>query len=287
MMRSGSMLVLLDNNFVDREGLERYLAQSPDNRAAIPHTAFVEWHKGSAQKVVRHVLQRACAFSSRIVILRDTRSILRMRGQPRRIMSRLIDDQQTRDFPAYCADFITGPITPDLSASFLAHSERAREEVDALQGEAGRMIDLFAQWDDRLTINERSELNGLLDRGTMLSASMQMKTYAMAETLALRLLKAHGLLRLANYPGELVNTLAFRYGVMAVGLYVRMSNRPGTYPTKPRNVLAHLMDVKIAAQGSYFDDFLTNEEGLKTVYHIGMSLVRALGGFTRCGRTIT
>lgn len=71
---------------------------------------------------------------------------------------------------------------------------------------------------------------------------------------------------------------------MAVGLYVRMRNSPGTYPTKPRNVLAHLMDVKIAAQGSYFDDFLTNEADLKTAFDVGMSLIRALGGYSRCGR---
>lgn len=64
-----------------------------------------------------------------------------------------------------------------------------------------------------------------------------------------------------------------------------MRNNPGTYPTNPRNVLAHLMDVKIAAQGSYFDDFLTNEDDLKTAFHVGMSLIRALGGYTRCGRS--
>ena len=167
------------------------------------------------------------------MILRDTHSILRMRGQSKRIMSRLIDDQQTRDFPAYCADFITGPATPDVSASFAAHAERAREDVGALQGEAHRMIELFAKWDERLSDEERRELSGLLGRGTMLSEAMQVKTYGMAEVLAKRLLEVHGLSRLAEYPGELVNTLAFRYGAMTVGLYIRMRNKSGTYPPTP------------------------------------------------------
>jgi hypothetical protein len=74
---------------------------------------------------------------------------------------------------------------------------------------------------------------------------------------------------------------------MVVGLYVTMSKRPGIYPTKPLNILAHPMDVKIADQGSYLDARLSNEGDLKTAYHIGMSLVRALGGLTRCDRTIT
>lgn len=279
------MLVLLDNNFVDRDGLREYLEASPDHRAAIPHTVFVEWHKGKAEQVTRRVLQQACAYSSRIVILRDTNSILRMRGQTKRIMSRLIDEQQTRDFPAYCADFITGPATPDVSASFAAHAERAREDVEALQGEAHKMIKQFATWDESLSDAELRELNGLLGRGTMLSEALQVKTYEMAEMLARRLLHVHGLSHLAKYPGEFVNTLAFRYGVMTVGLYVRMRNSPAMYPTNPCKVLAHLMDVKIAAQGSYFDDFLTNEGDLKTAFHVGMSLISALGAYTRCGRS--
>jgi putative SOS response-associated peptidase YedK len=77
------MLVLLDNNFVDRDGLRAYFEASADHRAAIPHTAFFEWHKSMAEKVTRRVLQQAGLYSSRIVILRDTNSILHMRGQPR------------------------------------------------------------------------------------------------------------------------------------------------------------------------------------------------------------
>ncbi|MBB5700033.1 hypothetical protein [Sphingomonas yantingensis] len=278
------MLALADNNFVQRDGLREYLDASPENRVAIPHTVFVEWHKGDAAKVTRRVLQHACAYPKRIVILRDTHSILRMRGQPKRIMMKLIDEQQTRDFPAYCSDFITSPLTPDVVASFAAHAERARNDVDALQGEAHKMLKLFAAWDERFTPRELRELHGLLERDNLLSDGLQIKTWAIAEVLARQLLKEHGLARIADYPGELVNTLAFRYGATTIGLYVRMRNRPGDYPTKDRKVLAHLMDVKIAAQGTYFDDFLTHEDGLKQAYEVAMSLIRALGGFTRCGR---
>jgi hypothetical protein len=279
------MLVLVDNNFVQRDGLLEYFDASPDNRAAIPHTAFVEWHKGDAEKVTRRVLRHACTHPERIVILRDTHSILRMRGQRKRIMMKLIDDQQTRDFPAYCSDFITGPVTVDVSASFQAHADRAREDVHGLLVEAHKMLDLFGKWDDRFTATELRELQGALDRGELLSEGMQVKTFAMAEVLARRLLSAHGLLRIAKYPGEFINTLAFRYGAMTVGLYVRMRNHPGDYPKNDRKVLAHLMDIKIAAQGTYFDDFLTNESGLKSAYEVAMSLIRALGGYTRCGRS--
>jgi hypothetical protein len=278
------MLVLLDNNFVDRDGLKEYLEASPENRAAIPHAAFVEWHKGKAEKVTRRVLQQVCAFSRRIVILRDTLSILHMRGQPKKIMMRLIDQQQTSYFPTYCSTFITGPASAEVSAQFKMHHENARDQADALLGEARKLMELFALWDQQFDDSELSEMNGLLQRGGTLSEGLQIKTWTIAEQFAIRLLKSHGLLRLANYPGELVNTLAFRYGATVVAFYVRWRNQPGTYPTNDRNVLAHLMDIKIAAQGTYFDDFFTLEPKLHVVYQIAMSLVNALGGYTRCGK---
>jgi hypothetical protein len=280
------MLVLLDNNFVDRDGLVEYFEASPENRAAIPHTAFVEWHKGSAEKVTRKVLAQACRYSSRIVILKDTQSLLHMRGQPKRIMTRLIDGEQTRYFPTYCSTFINSAQSDEVSAQFAMHGENARSQANALLEEAHKLIALFQRWDDRFDDSDLEEMMGLIERNMALSPALQMKTFVIAEELARRLLNAHGLSRLARNRLEFINTLAFRYGAMTIGLYMRMRDKPGTYPTNDRNVLAHLMDIKIAAQATFFDGFKTNEEGLEKAYEVAMSLIRALGGFTNCGRTI-
>lgn len=279
------MLVLLDNNFVDRDGLKEFFEASPDNRAAIPHTAFVEWHKGAAENVTRKVLAQACRHASRIVILKDTQSLLRMRGQPKRIMTRLIDDQQTRYFPTYCSTFIESELTAEVAAQFEMHGKNAKAQADALLEEAHKLMALFERWDTRFEDSELQEMKGLLKRNQQLSADLQLKTFVIAEELARRLLNAHGLSRLTNNRSEFVNTLAFRYGAMTIGLYLRLRDNPGPYPSKDRSVLAHLMDIKIAAQGTYFDDFKTNEDGLKSAYDVTMSLIRALGGFTNCGRT--
>lgn len=279
------MLVLLDNNYVDRDGLKDYFEASPDKRAAIPYTAFVEWHKGAAEKVTRKVLAQACRYASRIVILKDTQSLLRMRGQSKRIMTRLVDDQQTRYFPTYCSTFIDSESTDKVSAQFAVHGENAKAQADALLGEAHKLMALFEKWNTRFEDSELQEMKGLLKRNQPLSADLQLKTFMIAEELARRLLNAHGLSHLTNNRSEFVNTLAFRYGAMTIGLYLRLRDNPGPFPHKDRNVLAHLMDIKIAAQGTYFDDFKTNEDGLKSAYEVAMNLIRSLGGFTNCGRT--
>lgn len=277
------MLVLLDNNYVDRDGLRAYFEASPDNRAAIPHTVFVEWHKGEAEKVTRKVLQQACGYPGRVVILRDTLSLLRMRGQPRRIMTRLIDERQTRYFPTYCETFITGPESEEVSAQFELHHQNARDQVDALQEEAHKLMGRFAHWDTVFEPAELAEMKGLLARDAKLSAGLQFKTFELAEEWGKRQLAGHGISGLTRTRAEFINTLAFRYGAMAVAFYINWRNNPKNYPRNDQKVLNHFMDIKIAAQASYFDDFLTNDAMIEPVYRIGMGMITALGGYTRCG----
>lgn len=277
------MLVLLDNNYVDRDGLRAYLEAAPTNRAALSHTLFVEWHKGKAEKVTRAVLQQACEFPSRFVILKDTLSILRMRGRPTRIMERLIDDQQTAYFPTYCSTFIRGPLTPGVSEHFAIHGENAKAQADALTGEARKMMKLFEHWDTVFTSRDLAEMEGLLERDVKLSADMQAKTFVLAEEWGKRQLAGHGLSHLATTRAAFINMLAFRYGAMAIAFYVNWRNNPKSYPSNDRKVLNHLMDIKIAAQASYFDDLLTNDAMLIPTFRIGMGLITALGGYARCG----
>ncbi|CCW19183.1 hypothetical protein EBBID32_35490 [Sphingobium indicum BiD32] len=277
------MLVLLDNNYVDREGLRAYFEASPDNRAAIPHTVFVEWHKGDAEKVTRKVLRQACEYGRRIVILRDTLSLLRMRGQPKRIMTRLIDERQTAYFPTYCATFITGPGSEEVSAQFETHGQNARDQVDGLQEEAHKLMKRFAHWDTVFDPAELAEMKGLLDRDEKLSAGLQGKTFVLAEEWGKRQLAGHRISGLTRTRAEFINTLAFRYGAMAVAFYINWRNNPKNYPSNDQKVLNHFMDIKIAAQATYFDGFLTNDALIEPVYRIAMGMITALGGYTRCG----
>lgn len=82
-VRACRMLVLLDNNFVDRDGLRAYLEALGRPPRRDPAHRFRRVAQGHGGKVTRRVLQQACLYSLRIVILRDTNSILQMRGQPR------------------------------------------------------------------------------------------------------------------------------------------------------------------------------------------------------------
>lgn len=280
------MLVLVDNNFADRDGMRDYLEASRANLAALPNTVFEEWFKAKSPETTRRVQRIACAHPNQIIVLRDTQDLLHMSGRPCGLLLRLIDRQQTRDFAPYCDTVVNAPMTPELAAHFEAHRDHTQGIMDELLPEAHKMMRLFAAWDQELSASQRKELNGIIDGNRKLSLGLQELTFHKAVKLGGSLFTAHKVTR-ANVPTtipEMVNLLAFRYGALMVALYIRLRNRDGPDVSSNKKVLNHLMDIKIAAQATYLDGFMTHEPDLHDTYQIAVTLIAGLGGYTRCGK---
>lgn len=280
------MLILVDNNFADREGMRAYLGTARSNRAAVPSTVFEEWFKAESPETPRRIQQIACAYPDQIFVLKHTRDLLHMDGNPAGMLFKLIDRQQTRDFEPYCQTVVNAPMSPELEAHFAMHRTNARAHVDALLPEARKMMRLFETWDREFTPAQIRSLRGIVGSGRRLSPELQKLTVEKAFKLGGGLFVAHGVDR-AKIPStlaEMANLLAVRYGFMTVALYVHMRSASSMAPTNDKRVLNQLMDLKIAAQATYFDGFMTNEKDLDRIYQIGLGIVRALGGYSDCGR---
>jgi hypothetical protein len=286
------MLALVDNNFAQRDGMREYLDASERHRAVITHTQMQEWHKKQASRTTRLSLKIACSYPDQIIFLRDTADLMHMSGDPRGLLLRLIDRNQTRNFASYCDTVIEAPLDDEIEAQFAAHEEYTRETMALLEKEAEKMWTLFAMWDDPdhrdgFSDAQRRQMSGLIGRGEHLSAELQQKSLVLAINQAAASFRRHNV-ALDKIPTdwpELANLLSFRYGAMLVSLYVYWKSEHGnSYPSNKRQILAWLNDIKIAAQATYFDAFHTGEKKLVPVYEIGLSMIKALGGFTNCGR---
>jgi hypothetical protein len=272
--------------------MREYLAASPKNRAAIPHTLMEEWHKKEALRTTRLSLDIACTYPGQIIFLRDTSELMHMSGDPRRLLLKLIDRKQTRDFASYCGTVIRAPLDDVIEKQFAAHEEYTSEKMTTLAGEARKMWKLFAQWDDPqhpdgFTDKQRRQMSGLVGRGEYLSGELQEKTLLLATKHAAANFQGHKVTseKIPTEWPEVANLLSFRYGAMLLALYVYWKSEHGSaYPSNERQVLAWLNDIKIAAQATYFDDFRTGEKKLRPVYEIGLGMIKALGGYTACGK---
>ena len=279
------MLVLIDNNFADRDGMRDYLSESSAHLAALASTVLQEWFKAKSPITTRRVQQIACAHANQIIVLKDTQDILHMSGRREGLLLRLIDRRQTRDFAPYCDTVVNAPMTPELEAHFETHREHTQGIMDALLPEARKMMRQFAAWDQELSASQKKELEGIIEGNRKLSLGLQELTLQKAAKLGGSLFAAHKVTR-ANVPTnipEMVNLLAFRYGALMVALYIRLRNKSGTDVSNGKKVLNHLMDIKIAAQATYFDGFMTHETDLYDTYQIAVTLIAGLGGYTHCG----
>lgn len=280
------MLVLVDNNFADRDGMREYLGTARTNRAVLPSTVFEEWFKAKSPDTTRRVQEIACSYPNQIFVLKDTRDLLHMDGNPAGMLLKLIDREQTRDFEPYCQTVVKAPMSPKLEAHFAKHRVNAQEHVGALLPEAHKMMKLFETWDSEFTTQQVSSLRGIVGTGRKLSDDLQNLTVEKAFQLGGNLFVAHAVDRskIPSTCAEMANLLAVRYGFMTVALYVHMRSASSMTPTSDKRVLNQLMDIKIAAQATYFDGFMTNEPDLDIIYQIGLGIVRALGGYSDCGR---
>ncbi|HEX7884271.1 MAG TPA: hypothetical protein VF499_16210 [Afipia sp.] len=286
------MLVLFDNNTAQRETLAKYLSASPKHLAAIPHTVMEEWHMKKASQGVPDRLRIACQFPRQIVFLKNTAELMRMSGDSRGLLIRLIDRKQTRDFSAYCDTVIKAPMSEEIKARFDDHEAYIAETMAFLTEQSRKMMAVFRDWDENkdgngFTAKELRELQGILTRGEHLSAELQRKTVIKAAAQAVNHFKRHGLdesKKPRDYP-TLVNLLGFRYGAMMVAMYlVWKSSGSKSYPSKEQRVRSWINDLKIAAQAAYLHGFKTDDGDLQKVYEIGRGIVSALGGYQDCGR---
>jgi hypothetical protein len=178
------------------------------------------------------------------------------------------------------------PECADLEARFEEHERFSHAYIDGLADEGLKLYRRFEKEDAELSPAEAAELKALARAPAVMSLALHQRTFSMAARIA------GGMIRGRTPDGtsdprslaQFVDSLAFRYGAMIASLWIYRRGSPGPYPRNRRDVGADVMDLKIAAQASYFDGLLTHEKRLETVFDNGMSLIRALGGYRECGR---
>jgi hypothetical protein len=276
---------VVDNNFAQRECLGAYLEENSRNFAVLPETVFEEWHGKKAMATTRHALVIACRHPDQVLVLRPTHELFRDRGDPVSLVERLIDRQQTRDFPAYCETVIEAPVDEALEQRFQPYEAHCRELRATLVPEARKIYAIFAREDAKFTQGELAELRGIADNPRTITGRLQRHTYLMAKDIARNMLIGNQLRRHELPPSHanFINSLAFRYGAMLTAYWVFRNSNPGPYPTRERDILATFRDLKIGAQATYFHGLKSNDRKLAQVFQFAMSLIRALEGYRDCG----
>jgi hypothetical protein len=276
---------VVDNNFAQREGLRELLTASKSNRAVITEPLMVEWHKNNAAFTMRKRMALLCEFPDQLVVARRTRHLMRLNGETKGLLRRVIDHKQTANAASFCELNINAPLDDSLKSAFDTLQEQAADQVAALDIEGAKMFAAFGQLHSNLPKADKIELIRLEREKFALNPDLQSLTFQW--TLAHAYLIHSGCkLPEPQSVGHFVNTICFRFAAMMLGLFLVRHSNVGSPPKKPDLLINHIMDLKIAATASYFDGFKTYETDLAKAYVFGMSMIRALGGYRDSGRSV-
>lgn len=274
---------VIDNNFAQREAMREYLSASPHNIAVMTEAVMVEWHKRNAANTTRRGFEFMCEFPNQVLILKGTATLVKMNGSTSGLKHRLIDHKQTRHLAAYCRLNIKTPLDSALAAAYAELEAQARDQTTELATEGSKMFSSFNRLSETLSKLEANELRQLKDNKTALSGDLQRKTCTWAFGHAATMHKAYGL-RLPLTFNHFVNTLSFRYAAMMLGLFLVWQEHKGTAPSNPKKLLNHVMDLKIAAQATYFDGLKTFESDLARSFEHASAFLHALNAYSHCGK---
>ena len=277
---------VIDANYLETDALHQWLARRRGNIAVLSHPTMIELHKRDAVRTIQLALRICCQYPRQVLVLRNTQELIALTGRSKGLINRLINHTETGQFGEYCRTVIDVGPTSDIKAHIAPLETQAVALLDSLTKSAANLMIRLAQADDIFTPIERRELRSALSRKRPMSGPLQRRTCLMALDLTQELTQAAGLPPIvvpARF-SELVNRLAFRYASMIVGYYIVRKDKDGPWLSNPERQLNQLVDLKIAGIASYFDGLKTNEPDLQATFGVGQSLIRALGGYTFCGR---
>jgi hypothetical protein len=127
--------MIVDSNYLQSEGLRAYLAASPNHYAVLCDYAAMEAYKGDTLASIAHSMSILRKFPEQVIVLRDTTAICLLTDRSSDPQERMIDREQTKDFPTFCTALnlaetgqrsCSQSIARQWTSSFGAHGQATR-----------------------------------------------------------------------------------------------------------------------------------------------------------------
>jgi hypothetical protein len=269
--------LLVDSNALRHPALDAYLASSRNHAVAFSDLTLMEMRKTNALATSRQSLRIVGKYPLQTFVLRRTDDVLGENIANAADAERLFDYSAGLELEALCRALRTVPAPPELAADMAdaeadarAFMARLTEEVRVL--EPG-MIDAAKDF-------TTAELNAIRDREGVTDATSRK---------LLDLLKlTTGEFILANQePGrrtpimvrDLLGTFAFRYSLCVILYYMEWVRVGRTTGKKVERRVNDVVDMQIAAMGSYFSGVLSADIGLQTISQTARAALRQFGAY--------
>jgi hypothetical protein len=267
------MRKVVDSNALRSPLLATFLEAGPGNFAVVTDYCGIESHRESPLETVPKSTATLCRFPEQVLILKSTHALCRLSGRSKGLQRRLIDENQTKDFPLYCKALGTAKVdSSGTHPQMLANGSAAAKIVQEI--EAG--VPKFTEAISLITPRYSSEDRALLRQGGVLSR--QALDTLVNSAMDTSQILFSGALRLNVRPSydELLNHYTFRYALCGQLLALRWGAHGGAEGAKLERVRNDVIDLHFAVCATYFDGFLSSDQNSQRIYRQAIEILRVM-----------
>lgn len=267
------MRKVVDSNFLQSEGLRRYLARSDQNYVVLTDYAAMEAYKGDTVRSIYRSMEILSQHPKQVIVLKGTQAVCGLRGRRAGLQRRLIEERQTQEFTKYCRDLRAAQNgEPLFREQILAHGRAATAHMEIIAAQVAGLPDAIDETAQNYTEAELRTLR----KGSPFTKPMIDKAILDIQILAATLMKNHP--RVTRWPDEeeLPNTFLFRFALCGYLLLLRWVSVGGARNVKLEKLRNDIVDIGFAAFATYFDGLLTADKKLNQVYEEAVYLLKSV-----------
>jgi hypothetical protein len=267
-------ILIADSNFLGKPALLAYLSDSRSNRIALAEEVLVEMYKRDPAFNVRKSLEVARGFPEQVVVLHG---VTRIYGMPIRSVAdarKLIDQRQTTGFAQWYDDVLLSEHNREMKAFLAEAQEQAKAQVDEIAATVKHIQPIFRDIKKRFEKDELMQLRKRIPYAESTQRKLLDIMYAIS-----RLLFENT--NVPEHQCPLLNLHAFRYFIfryaMCMTLFYTRWVQHGNLSDDTDKLVNHVMDMHLAAQGTFFGGVLSDDEMLVDVHREARFLLRVTG----------
>ena len=254
---------VVDINRLESEELRTYLSRGSWNIAILTDFAGMEVYKADSDEALRSSFSVVGEFPRQIQILKSTSIIGGLSGRQKGLISRMIDDAQTRDFGKFCSlvrDYVDGD--QRFKADIESKRQLAREHLAGMAEEMANLAVDYSAMQRNFTEAEVRQVR--LDKGAPLA--VRKKLFRLSAKMAGDFFELHPHSRKWPADREWPNKFLFRFALLThlhFFEWVRGGSPLNLSADKIRN---DIVDLNFATYGTFFDGLMTNDRKQRRLY---------------------
>jgi len=269
------MKLVVDSNRLQSEELRTYLNASTSNLAVISDFAAMEAYKGNTLASIYKSMQVLADFPNQVLILKGSAKVCGLTGRRKGLQRRLIDENQTRNFPEYIRALQLGKAgNRHIQRQLVDHGKTSQAHFDKMLKDAEAMKPAF----DHLTKAYTKEERAIIREGREYTSDMIRRLGKTLIELSGLIFQDSPLARKTPSFEELPNTFLFRVTLCCYLMVIRRGSLGGIADARPENIRNDLVDMMFVAYGTYFDGVLSNDQNVNRIYIEAAPMIAALFG---------